>query len=343
MLSLYIIVNIYKDIVFSLNLDELTPLLQGKKVFAIIDKKVDFLYGDFLPFTKIIIEASEKNKKIETVDTIIKNLIELGADRDCFILGIGGGIITDIAGFTASIYKRGVQFGFVPTTFLAQVDAAIGGKNGVNTLSYKNMVGTITLPDFIFSYPGFLSTLDQKNYNCGIAEMLKTFIISDEKMYHKAVSLFKRNPLYNKSIESELIYLIKRTAQIKCKIVNKDIYEQDKRRLLNLGHTFAHAIEKNSDDVTHGEAVSIGTIIASKISTKLGILDPIILENIISDYNALSLPVTSPVEISKLYNAISKDKKKEGNKIHFILPTKIGSVKTHLLSIEELKSLSLDF
>ena len=306
-----------------------------------------------------IIDASETNKTMVTVESVIGDMLEAGADRNVLVLGIGGGITTDLAGFVASIYKRGVRFAFVPTTLLAQVDAAIGGKNGVNFRSYKNMIGVIRQPEFTYIYNESLKTLPQRAFLSGVAELLKTFIIADADAYNDVVGrlkAWKANELDagcsaekegGRSIP-EIGDLAARAAEIKASIVEQDPEEHGLRRVLNLGHTFAHAIEKlSSGSWSHGEAVAVGIILAARLAESLSdkVTDseglPFICEEGLSarlerDFATIGLPTESPYTLKEMSDAISKDKKAEGNKINFILPERIGSVKTVKLDLMEL-------
>lgn len=305
-----------------------------------------------------IIDASEANKTMATVESVVGNMLEAGADRNVLVLGIGGGITTDLAGFVASIYKRGVRFAFVPTTLLAQVDAAIGGKNGVNFRSYKNMIGVIRQPEFTYIYNESLKTLPQRAFLSGVAELLKTFIIADADAYNDVVGrlkAWKANELDadcssekdgGRSIP-EIGDLAARAAEIKASIVEQDPEEHGLRRVLNLGHTFAHAIEKlSSGRWSHGEAVAVGIILAARLAESLSdkVTDsegmPFICEEglrarLERDFKAIGLPTECPYTLKEMSDAMSKDKKAEGNRINFILPAKIGSVKIVKINIEQ--------
>lgn len=305
-----------------------------------------------------IIDASEANKTMETVESVVGNMLEAGADRNVLVLGIGGGITTDLAGFVASIYKRGVRFAFVPTTLLAQVDAAIGGKNGVNFRSYKNMIGVIRQPEFTYIYNESLKTLPQRAFLSGVAELLKTFIIADADAYNDVVGrlkAWKANELDaacssekdgGRSIP-EIGDLAARAAEIKASIVEQDPEEHGLRRVLNLGHTFAHAIEKlSSGRWSHGEAVAVGIILAARLAESLSdkVTDsegmPFICEEGLGarlerDFKAIGLPTECPYTLKEMSDAMSKDKKAEGDRINFILPAKIGSVKIVKINIEQ--------
>ncbi len=265
------------------------------------------------------IHATEEEKTLATVERLVAGLLELQADRDTLLIGVGGGITTDITGFTAAVYKRGVKFGFVPTTLLAQVDAAIGGKNGVNFDRYKNMVGTFRLPEFVYIDTDFLQTLPRRALLCGAAEMLKTFLLADAKAYDSAIGYF-RNP----GQEPLPTWLVRRAGEIKCQIVEQDPEDRGVRQLLNLGHTFGHAIEKVSSQYAHGEAVAIGIVMAARLACRENILDPKTAERIRDDFQAIGLPVEPPVPEENLREAILQDKKRQGSALRYVLPKRIG-------------------
>ena len=277
------------------------------------------------------LDATEGNKDFSTVVEIDRWLMEQGADRNALVLGIGGGITTDMTGFAASVYKRGVRFAFIPTTLLSQVDAAIGGKNGVNLDSYKNMIGVIRQPEAVFICPEPLETLPYRQIVSGASELLKTFIIDNSKgLYEEAVKTLSAIRQaggdisgYSQSLNS----LIAEAAMIKAGIAGRDPFEKGERRLLNLGHTFAHAIEKLSGEkIPHGEAVSIGIVLAARLAGKLGLAETCLSDRLEADFKACGMPVICPFEVGELTGAMRKDKKAEGNIIHFILPSGIGDV-----------------
>ncbi len=300
----------------------------------------------------LLIEASETAKTMETVMRICSWMLSRGADRDALVLAVGGGITSDMAGFAASIYKRGVRFAYIPTTLLAQVDAAIGGKTGVNFEQYKNILGVIRQPEFTYLCPRVLETLPQRDFLSGAAEMIKTFIIEDGGNYEKAVDL-----LWNMSIESdtsgkqwpeiihghlaELQQLISAAARVKAGIVSRDQFENGERRKLNLGHTFAHAIEtlaqKDGSDITHGEAVAMGLIFAARLTDRLYGYDEessmaMKLETELWDCN---IPCYCPYSIGEMAEAMTKDKKAAAGKIHFVLPRAVGDVVIEDLTVAQ--------
>ena len=313
-------------------------LAAEKAVFIVHDRAVAPLarrIADALPGLKgmYALEATEARKTMTTVTEICRWLLEQDADRDAFLLGVGGGITTDLAGFAASVYKRGIRFAFVPTTLLAQVDAAIGGKNGVNLDAYKNMMGVFRQPEATFICPDALDTLPPSEYRDGAAELLKSYLIDNSSGgYERAVAVFADLP----GRKADLPGLVAGAAAIKAAIVERDTFEGGERRLLNLGHTFAHAIERVSGEgISHGRAVSMGILLAARLSEALGFAPEGLCARLRADFRACGLPVDCPYPVSALAAAMSKDKKAEGGKVHFVLLRGIGAPLLHSLSIEE--------
>ena len=319
-----------------------------------------------------LIETSEEGKTLETVMDICAWLLENGADRDALVMAVGGGITTDMVGFASCIYKRGVRFAYVPTTLLSQVDAAIGGKTGVNFDKYKNILGIIRQPAFTYMCPQLLESLPQRDFLSGVAEMLKTFIIEDNGNYQKAADLFfdisseyhVEVMMYGKDEKQAwteilkkhrrtLSELISAAARVKAGVVSRDQFEKDERRKLNLGHTFAHAIEtlaqreameaeiqqRLPEGVTHGEAVAMGMVLAAKLADRYyrnDRNDPTELEAKISnDLWDCNIPCYCPYSIEEMAQIMKKDKKAEGGKVHFVLPKAIGEVEIVALTVDE--------
>jgi len=260
-----------------------------------------------LPAVKAVIgiETSEERKTMETAVELCERLLEADASRRALVLAIGGGITTDIAGFSASMYKRGIRYANIPTTLLAQVDAAIGGKTGVNLHGYKNMLGAFHMPEFTFLAPDALAGLPAKEVRCGLAEMLKTFLIGDADAYAAAISL-----LSGTKTLSGLRDFAVRAAEIKAEIVRRDPLEHGERAVLNLGHTFGHAIEHCSGGkIAHGEAVGMGIILAAKLSEGLGLAEKGLAARLKADFVSAGLDVECPFGIKELAVAMKKDKK----------------------------------
>ena len=313
----------------------------------------------------MLIEATEGNKRIGAVMDICEWLLEQEADRDALVLAIGGGITSDMTGFAASIYKRGVRFAYVPTTLLAQVDAAIGGKTGVNFDRYKNILGVIRQPEFTYICTQVLESLSNRDFLSGVAEMLKTFVIEDNENYYDAVGLLSdmNVQLYSKMSEgydeadawqgcieqnsSELLKLISEAAKVKAGVVSRDQFEGGERRKLNLGHTFAHAIEtiaqRKGDDITHGEAVAMGMILAAELSSKyakineewMEVCDFDLYKSFEDDFLSVGLPINCPYRVEDMAEIMKKDKKAESGKVHFVLPAAVGDVRIVDFTVDE--------
>lgn len=318
------------------SISRLTDLVPSHAVI-ITDQVVNDLYGEYWKdYRTIITGQGEKNKTTATVEEIFRRLLEFSIDRSGFILGIGGGIVCDIAGFVASTYMRGIKFGFVPTTLLAQVDASIGGKNGVNFQGYKNMIGTFNQPDFILSDPKVLKSLPAEERSNGFAEIVKHALIADEDLF---VYIEKHiDEMLN--LNSQVInYLIKRSVEIKSSIVNLDEREKGERRKLNFGHTFGHAIEK-ATGISHGKAVSLGSVTASRFSLNRGYLKEYDFERIQNVLEKLKLPIKGDFDKNKILSALLRDKKREQERIHFVLLSSIGHAVVDQISIEEVQKIN---
>lgn len=310
--------------------------LPGGQTIIVTDKNVNELYGHFwkdLPV--VMIGTGEKIKTLATVNKIYSQLMKFQADRSAFVVGIGGGIVCDVAGFVASTYLRGIRFGFVPTTLLAQVDASVGGKNGVNCKGFKNIIGTFNQPGFVICDPDVLHSLPGIELSNGFAEIVKHTLIADDQMFSYLENSFEKALNLDNEVISKLVA---HSIRIKSGIVNRDEKESGERRLLNFGHTFGHAIEKISG-ISHGQAVSLGMVIAARLSQDLGYLnfeETTRIENLLLH---LKLPVKGDFNHEKLIKAILKDKKRTAERIAFILLTKIGEAKVAEIPIADLKEM----
>lgn len=320
-------------------LQDLEQYLPDKRVIIITDANLHRHYRDLIErYEHIIIGMGETNKTFLTIDKIYKELIGMNADRETFILGFGGGIVTDITGFAASTYMRGVSFGFIASTLLAQIDASVGGKNGINIDGYKNMAGTFNQPDFVICDTSILKTLPKKEFSAGLAEIIKAGIIADSKLF----GLFENNTAADFRENGELLLqTISMAVKVKAGIVERDEKEHGERRKLNLGHTFAHAIEKTTSSFSHGEAVAIGLAIISDLAVKMGMLpdgDAVRIKNVLT---AAELPTDSGIDIKRLLKALRLDKKRDTDSINLAIPTGIGSCGIKKLSFSELDSFFL--
>ncbi len=301
----------------------LPQVLPAGRVVAVSDANVDRLHHELLaPFETVLIGTGETIKTLPTVEAIYRRLIAAGADRATFILGVGGGIVTDIAGFAAATYMRGVPFGFVPTTLLGQVDASVGGKNGVNVDGYKNMAGTFAQPQFVVCDPALLRTLPDREFRAGLAEALKAGIIADAELF-AAIEAASYESL--RSDTALLTRVVERSVGVKAAIVERDECERGERRKLNLGHTLAHAIEKSSGRMNHGEAVAVGTALMARAAVRMGLLAEGECRRITGTLERLGFQLTPPADMKRLLRAVAKDKKNERGVLHVVLPTGIGS------------------
>lgn len=317
-------------------LENLKQYLPNNQVIVVTNPTISKLYGKYFEdFKTIELEEGEKHKTLDSIAYITKKLIEFGADRDTFILGFGGGIICDITGFVASIFMRGCRFGFVSTTLLSQVDASVGGKNGVNFEGYKNILGVFNQPQIVLCDPIVFSTLPSKEYVAGFAEIVKAAMITNASLFEYAEQNVVKALNKDADVMEHLVY---ESVKIKADVVTKDEREHGERRKLNLGHTFAHAIEKSSN-LSHGEAVSVGLVMASQISVQLGLMSEEEKKRVINLLNKLNLPTAVNISHSTLFDAMHKDKKKSGNSIHIILPVGIGSCEVRNISFSELELL----
>ena len=309
---------------------------KAKNVALILDKKIPYKFKKvlksklknynllILPFT-----ANEKNKSINSVNHYLKILMSKNFNRSDLLISVGGGITGDVAGFIASIFKRGINFINIPTTLLAQVDSAVGGKTGVNSAFGKNLIGSFYQPKLVISDTSFIKSLSRKEMVCGFAEILKHSIIKDKSFFNW---LEKNSNLILSKNSMALTYAIKKSCQIKMYFVKRDANEKNLRMKLNFGHTFAHAIEvKNnySKKITHGEAVLTGMILAIKLSILKKNCKKDTLNKVINLYAKNNLIYTLK-NISKfnwlksLIPFLKNDKKNTDEKINFLLLKKIG-------------------
>ena len=406
--------------------DALRLLAREPELFVVYDKNVAWVAEELLgglPIrSKIALEASEEAKNPETALAICRQLLGCDATRRALLVAVGGGFITDVTGFAAAIYKRGIRYVNVPTTLLGQVDAAIGGKTGVNLDGYKNMLGAFHMPEFTLLAPEFLKTLPARQWRCGLAEMLKTFLIAAPEAYNALLSALScaetpenehgsakialpcaktaenehgsakiaascaktaenehgsakialpcaetpenehepakiaapcANTAENehgsakialpcaKTAENEhrLAGWVWQAARIKAAIVARDPYEEGERAVLNLGHSFGHAIEylalQKGADILHGEAVAMGIVLAALVSEGLGEAPKGLARRLAEDFASAGLPTQSPYPVEELLEALQKDKKAAGNQIKFVLLRAPGNVFLHSMTPQE--------
>lgn len=314
-------------------LGRLARYLPDQACVIITDENVAKHYAGRFPAGHVItIGAGEAVKTLDTVQRIYAELLSIEADRSCCIVGIGGGIVCDVAGFVASTYLRGMPFGFVATTLLAQVDASVGGKNGVNFGGYKNMVGTFNQPAFVLCDLDMLHTLPETQLQCGFAEIVKHAAIADAEMFAYLEENAGRALDLDPQVVEDLVY---QSLVIKSSIVNKDEKETGQRRKLNFGHTFGHAIEKVTG-VPHGQAVSIGMVLAAELSLRQGLISDREKARLQSLLERLSLPTRMTYDRKAVLEALGKDKKREEDSVHFVLLKGLGDCVVRDLLLAEL-------
>ena len=310
-----------------------------KTAVVVTDSNVDRLYGDrfvrslegeYARVERIVFPAGEKSKTLETYVELVRGFAALGLTRSDVAYALGGGVVGDLTGFAAATYMRGIDFIQVPTTLLAMVDSSIGGKTGVDIPEGKNLVGAFHLPKRIIRDVKFLETLPEKEMKNGLAEMIKTAILFDREMFSELEHLATLAPLERLSHLEELV---KRTAAWKQKIVDEDFKEGGKRKLLNLGHTFGHAIEAASEfRLGHGECVAIGMRIVGK--------DVPEIDKILNLYGFPQVKdVFAPplcLSVAKIQELLASDKKRAGDTITLIVPRKVGACELVETPMEEL-------
>jgi 3-dehydroquinate synthase len=307
-------------------------MLPEKGVAIITDDNIRQIYGSSFPaFPVFSVSPGEESKQLSVIEKLGRNLLEAGIDRDGFILGIGGGVVSDLAGFLAAIYLRGVRCGFVSSSLLSQVDASTGGKNGVNLGGTKNIIGVIRQPEFVVCDPGMLLTLPEEEYLSGLAEMIKTAIIGDRQLFGMIESNHRAVLNRDKELLTDLVAMC---VRFKADVVTKDERETGLRRILNFGHTFGHAIEMRTQ-VRHGFAVASGMILATRFSYEKGLISPEEMERITGMIEKFGLLREYDIPADQIGELVMHDKKKSGSGIHFIFTSGIGKAYSERISLEE--------
>lgn len=298
-----------------------------------IDRVVKQLYADkFDKFSFFVeIEASEEKKSLSMVEHYLFELKKQYISRDFLLVGVGGGITTDITGFVASIYMRGMRFGFVPTTLLGMVDAAIGGKNGVNAFGIKNMIGTIRQPEWIVIDVTFLNTLSDEHYRQGLAEVVKHAIIDGEEYF--AYLEEHHHAIVHRSL-SHVQTVIEKSVQVKTRIIELDEEDQHFRHVLNMGHTMAHVLEAVTG-LPHGHCVAIGLMMESRIANQLGICTAQFIDRLQSLLNSLGLPSSTDVHMEDIEHFMKMDKKIRSQALHLFFPVTPGQYVDRYVSVDE--------
>lgn len=324
------------DYYFNSSIEHLDEIADANNSFIITDEHIFKAHASKLKgWNTIVLKPGEAYKVQATVDSVIKQLIEMGADRKSTLVGVGGGVVTDITGYIASVYMRGIRFGFVPTSILAMVDACIGGKNGIDVGVYKNMVGVIRQPAFLLYDHSLLKSLPQNEWVNGFAEIIKHACIKDAAMFKE---LEQHSITHYQTNDEALSSLIKHNSLLKTKVVQEDEFEQSERKLLNFGHTLGHAIE-NKYKLMHGHAVSIGMVAAAKISEEINNFYSVDKERLIKLIEQYNLPAMFAFDKANAFETLKKDKKREQDFMQYIVLHKIGEagiMNIPMIQLEEL-------
>ena len=315
----------------SLSLENFDGYIAGKDIAIMTNEVVAPLYlneiSDLFSNMNVIeyiLPDGEQEKKLKTVHKIIDRLMEAGFGRDSTLIALGGGVVGDITGFTASIFMRGINFIQIPTTLLAQVDASVGGKTAVNHKSGKNLIGSFYQPQCVICDSIFLATLEATEISAGLAEIIKYGLIFDSEFFQW---LQKNMQQILSNDRAAVDYVIQRSCAIKAEIVAQDEKEQSVRALLNFGHTFGHAIEKLTGygNWTHGDAVAVGMVLAARLSENMSLITPEDVQNIEEILTAANLPISLPnIDPAELLAAMQSDKKVKDRNIQLVLLKNIG-------------------
>lgn len=326
------------DFYLASGISHLRKITEARAAVLITDENIYNAHTKrFKGWNTIVLKPGEEYKVQSTADAITEQLIEMEADRKSTLVGVGGGVITDITGYVASVYMRGLRFGFVPTSVLGLVDASIGGKNGIDVGAYKNMVGVIRQPSFILHDMAFLKSLPQQEWENGFAEIIKHACIKDAAMF---TELEKNSLKTYQSSQKAICSLVERNALIKTKVVQKDEFEKGDRRLLNFGHTLGHALETQYE-LLHGQAISIGMTYACHISEQLcGFRETEKVVNLLAKYN---LPTYATFDKQIVFNVLKMDKKRERKEMNYVLLERIGKGVVKSISLKQLEKIIGEF
>jgi 3-dehydroquinate synthase len=326
--------NASTDFYFAGGFSHLKKMADAKNTIIITDENIFKHHQQkFKGWNTIVLKPGEEHKVQATVDALIEQLIEMEADRKTILVGVGGGVITDITGYAASVYMRGLKFGFVPTSLLAMVDASVGGKNGIDVGVHKNMVGIIRQPAFILHDMIFLNTLPETEWQNGFAEIIKHACIRNAVMFKE----LEANGIDKYKTKQKLICgLAQRNTLMKAKLVQQDEFETGDRKLLNFGHTLGHAIE-NQYELSHGQAIAIGMTYACHISEQLTGFKQ--TDKVIKVLEQYGLPTYASFNKKKVFNVLKMDKKRVRNEMNYVLLEKIGKGVVKKIELKKLEQI----
>ncbi len=309
----------------------LDPYIEGRDVLVVTNESIAPLYLESLQqmlgqnrHSVVVLPDGEDHKNLTTLNLIFDELVAQRFGRDCILVALGGGVVGDMCGFAAASWQRGVDFIQVPTTLLAQVDSAVGGKTAVNHAGGKNLIGAFHQPLCVLADTDTLRTLPERELSAGLAEVVKYGLIKDPVLFEWLESMAGK--LINRDADS-LVHAIKRSCEIKAEVVAADEHERGQRALLNMGHTFGHAIERCAGygTVLHGEAVAAGSVMAATFSMRLGWISEVDVERIKDLFIRLALPTEPPaMDAAEFFSAMSLDKKVAAGQIRLVLLRAIG-------------------
>jgi len=318
------------DETYSVIIDNIPSLSFDSKVAIVTNETVAHLHLQTVlakvkapEICQVILPDGEEYKNMQTIDVILTALFEARFDRSSTLIALGGGVIGDMTGFAAALYERGIDFIQIPTTLLSAVDASVGGKTGINNKYGKNLIGSFNQPKGVYIDVDFLNTLPKREFAAGMAEAIKISVMFDKNYF----DFLQTADLKNKDVIKEVIA---KSVALKARVVSQDEKERGIRAVLNYGHTFAHVIENETNYIgyLHGEAVSIGIVMANRLAVKLGLLSEIEESEIKKVLEQYGLPVKYTIQNTQaFYDKFFLDKKTERGEIKFILPNGIGNFK----------------
>ena len=320
------------DFYFDGRISHLKELADARDTVVITDEQVFAQHTRrFRNWKTIVLKPGEAYKVQATVDSIVSQLVELEAGRSTTLVGVGGGVITDITGYVASIYMRGIRFGFVPSSLLGMVDASIGGKNGIDWGVYKNILGNTSQPCFILYDFALLGTLPENEWRNGFAEIIKHACIKDAAMFKE---LQQRSFAYYFNQKKRISPLVQRNARLKIGVVKRDEFEKNERKLLNFGHTLGHALE-NQYDLSHGQAISIGIACDCAISAQLtSFRQGAAVVELLDRYG---LPTYASFSKAKVFEVLKMDKKRQKKEISYVLLERVGKAAIRQIQLSGLQ------
>jgi len=340
------------SVFFENNLESLAKFVTSRaysQILVLVDRNTNdhclpilqSALSEITDYDIIEIDPGEENKNIDFCIGVWKTMLDFGADRKALMINLGGGVVTDIGGFAASTFKRGIDFIQIPTTLLSQVDASVGGKTGIDLDHIKNIIGTFTQPQAVFISGKFLETLDDRQMRSGFAEVIKHGLIRDKELFFRVKDIdLSSDPL------DDIIF---RSVEIKNEVITQDPTESGLRKILNFGHTVGHAVEAYSlihdeNPLLHGEAIALGMICEAYIAHKINGLSAEDLTQVVASFDSRFERYTFTEEIyPELIALMQNDKKNDGKKLGFALLSEIGKCDYDRYVVEELIIESLDF